>query len=228
MKRRSVSLIDPVIDQNPITVQMLGVCSALAVTTSLANALTLSIALTSVLLASNLIISLLRHHIPTPVRLLVQITIIASFVICIDLLLKAYFFELSQRLSVFVPLIVTNCLVLGRAEAFAMHHGVRASLFDALVNGLGYSVVLLLVGAVRECLGSGTLLGHPVLQTVEQGGWFVPLDALLLAPSAFFLLGLLVWISRSFRPVQGRARGQLKAAHPMARRTQVRQTGTGG
>jgi Na+-transporting NADH:ubiquinone oxidoreductase subunit D len=199
----SIKLVSgPIVENNPITLQILGICSALAVTTSVATALTMSLALTAALVASSAVISAIRRHIPRAVRLILQITIIASLVIVIDLLLQAFAFEISQRLSIFVSLIVTNCLVLGRAEAFAMRNPVGPSMLDALGNGLGYSLILILVGALRELLGVGALLGVPVLPTVAAGGWFVPLGVMLLAPSAFFILGLLVWAIRSWRPEQ--------------------------
>lgn len=202
MTKRLRIVTAPLIDQNPVTLQILGICSALAVTTTLATALTMSLALTLVLVLSGGIISLIRNHIPATVRLIVQITIIASLVIVIDQLLRAYAFEMSRRLSVFVGLIVTNCLVLGRAEAYAMRHPVLPSLLDGLGNGLGYSLVLILVGTVRELLGAGTLLGWPILTSVSDGGWFVPLDLMQRAPSAFFILGLLVWAIRALRAGQ--------------------------
>jgi len=192
----------PIFGSNPITVQILGICSALAVTTSLATALTMSVALTAVLAISSTIISLIRRHLPSSVRLILQITIIASLVIVADQILKAYAFEMSQRLSIFVGLIVTNCLVLGRAEGFAMHNPVLPSLLDAVGNGLGYSLILLTVAFVRELLGTGRLLGYPVLATIDAGGWFQPLGLMLLAPSAFFIIGLLIWAIRSLRPEQ--------------------------
>tara|TARA_R110002110_G_scaffold78921_4_gene206685 strand:- start:1426 stop:2076 length:651 start_codon:yes stop_codon:yes gene_type:complete len=192
----------PLIDQNPVTLQILGICSALAVTTSLATALTMSIALTVVLVASATVISLIRHHIPSAIRLIVQITIIASMVIVIDEVLQAYAFAISQRLSIFVGLIVTNCLVLGRAEAFAMRNPVLPSALDGLGNGLGYSLILLIVGTIREFFGAGTLFGHAVVTTVAEGGWFQPLGLMQLAPSAFFIIGLLVWAIRGLRPEQ--------------------------
>lgn len=195
-------LYDPLIDQNPITVQILGICSALAVTTSLDTALTMSAALTVVLMAGNVTISAIRRHIPTSIRLIVQITIIASLVIVIDQVLQAVAFDINRRLSIFVSLIVTNCLILGRAEAFAMHNPVGPSLFDGLSNGLGYSLILILVGSVRELFGTGELFGHVVLPTVAQGGWYAPLNFMLLAPSGFFILGLLVWAIRAWRPRQ--------------------------
>lgn len=195
-------LATPILGQNPITVQMLGICSALAVTTTLVTSLTMSAALTAVLVASNVLISLIRKHIPPVIRLIVQITIIASLVIVADQLLAAYAFATSQRLSIFVGLIVTNCLVLGRAEGFAIHHPVWPSALDGLGNGLGYSLVLIIIGTCRELLGSGELLGLPVFKSVADGGWFQPSALMLKAPSAFFLLGLLIWLVRSVRPEQ--------------------------
>lgn len=192
----------PLIDKNPITLQILGICSALAVTTSLTTALTMSAALTAVLVASGAAISLIRHHIPPAIRLIVQITIIASMVIVIDEILQAYAFGISQRLSIFVGLIVTNCLVLGRAEAFAMRNPVLPSVLDGLGNGLGYSLILLIVGTIREFFGAGTLFGRAVVTTVAEGGWFQPLGLMQLAPSAFFIIGLLVWAIRALRPDQ--------------------------
>ncbi len=187
----------PLIDNNPVTLQILGICSALAVTTSLATAITMSIALTVVLCLSSGIISAIRHHIPPVIRLIVQITIISTLVIVIDEFLRAYAFEISRQLSIFVGLIVTNCLVLGRAEAFAMRNPVVPSVLDGLGNGLGYSLILIVVGSIRELLGAGTLLGYTVLPTVEQGGWFEPLSLMQLAPSAFFIIGLLIWAIRT-------------------------------
>lgn len=195
-------LINPIVSNNPITTQILGICSALAVTTSLSTALTMSAALTVVLIFSSMTISLIRNHIPTSIRLIVQITIIASLVIVADQFLKAYAFEMSQRLSIFVGLIVTNCLVLGRAESFAVHNPVWPSAIDALGNGLGYSFILILIGTIREVFGAGTLAGFPVLPLVENGGWYEPLQLMALAPSAFFILGFLVWIIRALRPDQ--------------------------
>jgi len=195
-------LLAPIIDNNPITLQILGICSALAVTTSLATALTMSAALMAVLASSNILISAIRHHLPTSIRLIIQITIIATLVIVADQFLMAFAFEMSQRLSIFVGLIVTNCLVMGRAEGFAMRNPVWPSLLDGLSNGLGYSAVLLLVGSIRELLGTGKLLGFDVLPTMEAGGWFQPLELMLLAPGAFFILGLLVWVIRALRPEQ--------------------------
>ncbi len=195
-------LTAPLIDNNPITLQILGICSALAVTTSLATALTMILAMMAVLAGASVSVSLIRRHLPSSIRLVVQITIIASLVIVVDQFLRAFAFEMSQRLSIFVGLIVTNCLVLGRAESFALRNPVWPSLLDALGNGLGYSLVLLLVAAIREPLGSGTVFGLPVLPLAAQGGWFQPLGFMLLAPSAFFIIGLLIWVIRSLRPDQ--------------------------
>lgn len=191
------TLTDPLLRENPVTLQILGICSALAVTTSLATALTMAASLTAVLVASAGIISIIRRHIPGAIRLIVQIVIVASLVIVIDQLLQAYLFQISQRLSVFVSLITTNCLVLGRTESFARLNPPLPSMVDALGNGLGYSLVLIVIGVCRELFGAGTLLGRQVLPTVDQGGWFEPLSLMLLAPSAFFLLGGLVWAIRS-------------------------------
>jgi Na+-transporting NADH:ubiquinone oxidoreductase subunit D len=195
-------LTNPLIDNNPITLQMLGICSALATTTSLSTALTMSFALVAVLTAGSASISLIRHHLPVSIRLVVQITIIASLVIVADQFLRAYAFEMSQRLSVFVGLIVTNCLVLGRAETFAMRNPVWPSLLDALGNGLGYGLILMVVATIRELLGSGSLFGLSVLPLMADGGWFQPLGFMLLAPSAFFIIGLLIWAIRARRPAQ--------------------------
>lgn len=195
-------LVGPLIDQNPVTRQILGVCSALAVTTALDTALLMAAALTVVLCLSSALISAIRHHIPSAIRLIVQITIIASLVIVIDQFMRAFAFELSKSLSIFVGLIVTNCLVLGRAEAFAMQNRVGPSLLDGLGNGLGYSLILIVVGSIRELLGKGSLLGHTVLRPVSEGGWFEPLSLMQLAPSAFFIIGLLVWVIRTRRTAQ--------------------------
>lgn len=202
MKQSLSYLTDPLVKANPITLHILGICSALAVTTSLSTALTMAGALTVVLILSSVTISSIRNHIPTSIRLIVQITIIASLVIVMDMLLRAFAFEMSKRLSIFVGLIVTNCLVLGRAEAFARQNPVWSSLLDALGNALGYSLILLIVGAIRELFGAGALLGYQVLPLVENGGWFEPLRLMQLAPSAFFILGLLIWGIRSWRPDQ--------------------------
>ena len=194
--------IEPLVNENPITLQILGVCSALAVTKTLATALIMSAAVTIVITLSNALISLIRNHIPHHVRLILQITIIASLVIVVDQVLKAYAYGLSKQLSVFVGLIVTNCIIMGRAEAFAMKNSVRLSVMDGLGNGLGYSWILILVGSVRELFGAGTLLGVEILPTVATGGWYQPAALMLLPPSAFFLIGFLIWAIRSWRVEQ--------------------------
>jgi len=196
------AITDPLLDKNPVTVHILGICSALAVTTSVSTALTLSLALIVVLTLAAGIISLIRHHIPSSIRIIVQITIIASLVIVADQLLQAFAYEMSLRLSVFVSLIATNCIVLGRTEAFALHNRPLPSMLDALGNGAGYALVLLVVAGIRELLGAGTLAGFGVLPLVAEGGWYQPMRLMLLAPSAFIILGLLVWAVRSLRPAQ--------------------------
>ena len=200
MNRRH--LIDPIIANNPIALQILGICSALAVTTSLTTALVMSAAMSVVLALSSVSISAIRNHMPQSIRLIVQITIIASLVIVIDEFLKAYAFDVSKRLSVYVGLIVTNCIVLARAETFAMRNPVWPSLLDGLGNALGYSLILVVVGIARELLGAGTLLEYTILPTVADGGWFQPLRLMLLAPSAFFIIGFVVWIIRGWRREQ--------------------------
>jgi Na+-transporting NADH:ubiquinone oxidoreductase subunit D len=195
-------LTAPLIDQNPITLQMLGICSALAVTTAMDTALTMAVALTAVLAAASTAISLIRRHLPASIRLVVQITIIAALVIVADQVLRAFAYQISQRLSVFVGLIVTNCIVLGRAESFAMRNPVWPSLLDGLGNGLGYGLILMLVAVIREGLGAGSLFGMQVLPLASAGGWFQPLGFMLLAPSAFFIIGLMIWAIRTRRPAQ--------------------------
>ncbi len=192
-------LWEPILEQNPIATYILGICSALAVTTALDTALVMAAAVTAVLACSSTAISLIRNHVSRSTRIIVQITIIATLVILVDQVLQAYLYAISKRLSVFVGLIVTNCIVLGRAESFAMRHPVGVSFLDGVGNGLGYSSVLLLVALVRETLGSGTLLGLPLFAPAEQGGWFVPNAFLLLPPSAFFLIGILIWGLRSWK-----------------------------
>ena len=195
-------LIDPLIDNNPVMLQVLGICSALAVTTSLLPALIMCIAMTSVAAMSGFTISLIRNRIPNNIRIIVQITIIASFVIVVDQILKAYAFETSKQLSVFVGLIITNCIILGRAEAFAMGNGPGMSFLDGIANGLGYSIVLIAVAVLRELFGAGSLLGYEILHLTSNGGWYEANGLMLLPPSAFFIIGLLIWVVRSIRPQQ--------------------------
>jgi len=195
-------LIDPLVDNNPVTLQVLGICSALAVTSSLLPALLMCIALTSVVALSSGTISSIRHYIPNNIRIIVQMTIIASFVIIVDEILRAYAFETSKQLSVFVGLIITNCIVLGRAEAYAMKNGVVMSMLDGLGNGLGYSLILVTVATTRELLGAGSLLGYPILPLTADGGWYPANGLMLLPPSAFFIIGLLIWGIRTWKTRQ--------------------------
>ncbi len=195
-------LLNPVVDNNPITLQVLGICSALAVTTSLLPALLMCAALTTVASLSGAAISSIRSYVPNNIRIIVQMTIIASFVIVVDQFLKAYAYETSKQLSVFVGLIITNCIILGRAEAFAMKNPVVPSFLDGLGNGLGYSAVLVVVAATRELFGAGSLLGYPVLPLTANGGWYEANGLMLLPPSAFFIIGLLIWAVRTAKPKQ--------------------------
>ncbi len=195
-------LTRPLIDDNPLTLQILGICSALAVTTSLDTALLMSLVVVCVLALGSGSVSLIRGFIPHSVRIIVQITLIATLVIVVDQVLQAYAFELSKRLSVFVGLIITNCIVLGRAEGYAMHNGVLASTLDGIGNGLGYSLILIIVGALREFFGKGSLLNVQILIPTSQGGSFEPLQLMLLPPSAFFIIGGIIWYIRSKRPQQ--------------------------
>ncbi len=196
------SVVDPLIDNNPITLQVLGVCSALAVTTNMMAAVIMSIALTTVTAFSSAFISSIRNHIPSSIRIIVQMTIIASLVIVVDQILKAYAYEASKQLSVFVGLIITNCIVLGRAEAFAMKNPPVLSFFDGIGNGLGYSLILLVVAFFRELLGAGKLFGHQIIPVANEGGWYIPNGLMLLPPSAFFVIGLLIWAIRSWKKEQ--------------------------
>jgi len=192
----------PLVDENPITLQILGICSALAVTSSLSVTLVMCVALTSVLTFSNLFISLIRNYIPSSVRIIVQMTIIASLVIVVDELLKAYDYETSKKLSVFVGLIITNCIVMGRAEAFAMKEQPLPSLMDGIGNGLGYSFILIVVAIIRELFGAGTLMGMEILPLTTNGGWYPANNLLLLPPSSFIIIGLMIWIIREFKTDQ--------------------------
>lgn len=195
-------LIDPMVDNNPITLQVLGICSALAVTSSLQVAFVMAIAVTLVTAFSSMFISMIRSQIPSSIRIIVQMVIIASLVIIVDQLLKAFAYEISKTLSVFVGLIITNCIVMGRAEAFAMKNPPIDSFIDGIGNGLGYGLILMLVGVIRELFGSGSLFGITILETVNNGGWYVPNGLLLLPPSAFFIIGLIIWAFRSWKPEQ--------------------------
>lgn len=196
------SLFDPLINENPITFQILGLCSALAVTTSMMPALLMSIAVTGVLAFGGAVISSIRRQIPDNVRIVVQLTIIASLVIVADQILKAYAFETSRQLSVFVSLIVTNCIVLARVETFAMKNNVAASFIDGLGNGLGYSLALMTIAAIRELVGAGSLFGQPILPTLTDGGWYYPNGLMILPPGVYFIVGFLIWGIRSWRVEQ--------------------------
>jgi Na+-transporting NADH:ubiquinone oxidoreductase subunit D len=195
-------LFKPVVENNPIALQILGICSALAVTSQLSVALVMCLALTVVTAFSNLFVSLVRNYIPGNIRIIVQMTIIASLVIVVDQVLKAVAYDVSKQLSVFVGLIITNCIVMGRAEAYAMKNPPVASFLDGIGNGLGYSVILIALAVIRELFGSGSLLGLQILPVVSTGGWYVPNGLLLLPPSAFFLIGGIIWIIRTFKKDQ--------------------------
>lgn len=196
------TLLDPIFNNNPIALQILGICSALAVTSSMQVTLVMCIALTSVVACSNVAVSLIRKQIPNSIRIIVQMTVIASLVILVDQLIKALAYDISKQLSVFVGLIITNCIVMGRAEAFAMKNPPLPSFFDGLGNGLGYSVILIGLAFVRELFGAGKLFGVDILTTVSNGGWYIPNGLLLLPPSAFFLIGLFIWAIRAWKPAQ--------------------------
>ena len=191
------TLITPIFDDNPIALQILGICSALAVTTNLQTTFVMCLALTAVCAFSNLFVSLVRNYVPSSIRIIVQMIIIASLVIVVDQILKAVAYDVSKQLSVFVGLIITNCIVMGRAEAFAMKNPPLPSFLDGIGNGLGYSVVLIAVGFFRELLGSGKLFGFEILALATEGGWYVPNGMMLLPPSAFFLFGFFIWVLRT-------------------------------
>ena len=195
-------LFDPLFNNNPIALQVLGICSALAVTTKLETALVMSIGLTVVTAFSNLAISLIRNYIPNSIRIIVQLTVIASLVIVTDQVLKAFVFEVSKQLSVFVGLIITNCIVMGRAEAYAMANKPGISFLDGIGNGLGYSMVLMGIGFIRELFGSGKLFGVEIFTTTNDGGWYYTNGLMLMPPSAFFLIGIMIWILRTVKPAQ--------------------------
>ena len=202
MVDRRKLVTDPLIENNPVILQTLGICSALAVTSSLKVSLVMCIALTSVVAFSNLSISLIRHQIPNSIRIIVQMVIIASLVIVVDQILKAFAYEASKTLSVFVGLIITNCIVMGRAEAYAMQNPPLMSFLDGVGNGLGYSAILIGVAVIRELLGAGTLLGIEILPLVANGGWYQPNGLLLLPPSAFFIIGCFIWVLRTVKSNQ--------------------------
>jgi len=196
------TLIDPLFNNNPIALQVLGICSALAVTTKMETALVMSIAVIVVLAFSNVLVSLIREHIPSNIRIIVQLTIIASLVIITDQVLKAYLFDISRQLSVFVGLIITNCIVMGRAEAFAMQNTPGDSLIDGIGNGFGYAIVLMFTGFIRELFGNGSLFGVTLMPKLAEGGWYNPNVMMTLSPGAFFIIGFLIWALRTWKTDQ--------------------------
>ena len=202
MSKTKDTLLDPLFNNNPIALQILGICSALAVTSSMKVSFVMCIALTTVAASSNLFVSLIRNQIPSSIRIIVQMTIIASLVIVVDQILKAVAYDISKQLSVFVGLIITNCIVMGRAEAFAMKNPPLPSLLDGLGNGLGYSLILMVVAFFRELFGSGTIWGVVILPSTTNGGWYVANGMMLMPPSAFFIIGLLIWGLRSWKRSQ--------------------------
>ena len=202
MSKTKDTLLDPLFNNNPIALQILGICSALAVTSSMKVSFVMCIALTTVAAFSNLFVSLIRNQIPSSIRIIVQMTINASLVIVVDQILKAVAYDISKQLSVFVGLIITNCIVMGRAEAFAMKNPPLPSLLDGLGNGLGYSLILMVVAFFRELFGSGTIWGVVILPSTTNGGWYVANGMMLMPPSAFFIIGLLIWGLRSWKRSQ--------------------------
>ncbi|KGQ70437.1 Na(+)-translocating NADH-quinone reductase subunit D [Chelonobacter oris] len=202
LKGRKGLLLSPILDNNPIALQILGICSALAVTTKLETAVVMGIAVIFVTAFSSFFISTIRNFIPNSVRIIVQMAIIASLVIVVDQVLRAYAYDISKQLSVFVGLIITNCIVMGRAEAFAMKEPPLDSFLDGIGNGLGYSAILIVVAFLRELIGSGKLFGVTVFETINNGGWYQPNGLFLLAPSAFFIIGFVIWLLRTFKPEQ--------------------------
>lgn len=195
-------LLKPIFDNNPIGLQILGICSALAVTTQMSTSLVMSIAVIAVTGCASASVSLIRHRIPSSIRIIVQMVVIASLVILVDQILKAFLFDISKRLSVFVGLIITNCIVMGRAEGFAMKNDPKMSFLDGVGNGLGYSFILLTVAFFRELFGSGSLFGVTLLNPITNDGWYNPNGLMLLSPSAFFIIGVIIWVIRSFKPEQ--------------------------
>ena len=195
-------LLDPVFNNNPIALQVLGICSALAVTNKLETSVAMALSVIVVLGFSNAAVSLIRDRIPSSIRIIVQMTIIASLVIVVDQFLRAFAYDISKQISLFVGLIITNCIVMGRAEAFAMKNPPGISALDGIGNALGYSFILIVVGFFRELFGSGTLFGITVLPVATQGGWYVPDGLMLLPPSAFFIIGGIIWAIRIWKPEQ--------------------------
>ncbi|MBN1637809.1 MAG: NADH:ubiquinone reductase (Na(+)-transporting) subunit D [Ignavibacteriales bacterium] len=202
MSKISKVLFDPIFNNNPIALQILGICSALAVTSKLETSIVMSLAVIFVVAVSNFAVSLLRNHVSGSVRIIIEMTIIASLVIIADEVIKAFAYDISKQLSVYVGLIITNCIVLGRAEAFALKNPPMMSLLDGIGNGLGYSFILLFVGFFRELFGSGKLLGYTIFALDTEGGWYPANGIFLLAPSAFIIIGLLIWAIRTWKPEQ--------------------------
>ena len=199
-KEYKEAFLSPLFATNPIALSVLGICSALAVTTKMDTALTMTIAVTAVLVCSNFAVSLIRNHIPSSIRMIVQMVLIAAMVMIVDLVLQAFAFKLSKSLSVFVSLIITNCIIMGRAEAFAMKNPPVLSIVDGLGNGFGYGLILMIVSFFREFFGSGTIFGFEVLKTINNGGWYMPNGLMILAPSAFFIIGLIIWLFKTINP----------------------------
>lgn len=195
-------LFDPVFNNNPIGLQVLGICSALAVTTKLDKSIVMAAAVIAVTACSGAVIAAIRNYIPNSIRIIVQMVVIASLVIIVDQVLKAFLYDIAKQLSVFVGLIITNCIVMGRAEGFAMKNSPGISFLDGIGNGLGYGVVLIIVGVLRELFGNGTLLGYDLMTTVSRNGWYVPNGMMLMPPSAFFIIGVFIWLVRTWKPSQ--------------------------
>jgi len=195
-------VVEPLFDNNPIALQVLGICSALAVTTQMSTSVTMSLAVVVVTACSGAAIAAIRDFIPNSIRIICQMTVIASMVILVDQFLRAFYYDLSKELSVFVGLIITNCIVMGRAEGFAMKNNVKDSFLDGLGNGLGYGLILIIVGFFRELFGSGKLFGIELMPLKSVGGWYEPNGMMLLPPSAFFIIGIFIWILRAFKPEQ--------------------------
>ncbi len=202
MNKYKKILIDPIFKNNPIALQVLGICSALAVTSKMETALVMAISVTLIVAISNFSVSLIRNFIPSNIRILVEMTIMASLVIIADQVIKAYAFDVSKQLSVYVGLIITNCILMGRAEAYALNNSPVMSFMDGLGNGAGYSFILIVVAFFRELIGSGKLLGYTILPSVNEGGWYYPNGLFVLAPAAFFLIGMIIWVIRTFKPEQ--------------------------
>jgi len=202
MSKMKKTLLEPIFDNNPVILGVLGICSALAVTSKLETAVVMALSVTLVVAFSNLAVSLIRNHIAASTRILVEMTVIASLVIIADQCIQAFAFDVSKQLSVYVGLIITNCIVMGRAEAYALKNPPLQSFLDGIGNGLGYTFILLVLGVIRELFGSGKLLGHPILLLNTEGGWYIPNGLLLYPSSAFFLIGGIIWVLRTLKPEQ--------------------------